>query len=247
MITGYNTDIRHGGVVFHVQTEDKGVGNPVIESLIYVGGQVLAAKRASYSDQLQAGKGESDIVALMDHQHRVMIAAIKGGKFDDKLGIVADPMPAAASAGSATSAKTGERKAAVATADADITILRSAAISESERTLDQVILEYLTSEAEQEHLTLAMEEEVALGLGARAGITLRTTSSKSGLPVPGAQVTVRMISTVTHPRTLASGETNTEGRVALNIDIPRLEQGVAALIITAASGALGNAELKHLL
>jgi len=241
MITGYNTDIRHGGVVFHVQTEDKGVANPVIESLIYVGGQVLAAKRASYSDQLQAGKGESDIVALMDHQHRVMIAAIKGGKFDDKLGIVADPLPVA------PAAKTGERKAAVATADADITILRSAAISESERTLDQVILEYLTSEAEQEHLTLAMEEEVALGLGARAGITLRTTSSKSGLPVPGAQVTVRMISTVTHPRTLASGETNTEGRVALNIDIPRLEQGVAALIITAASGALGNAELKHLL
>lgn len=241
MITGYNTDIRHGGVVFHVQTEDKGVANPVIESLIYVGGQVLAAKRASYSDQLQAGKGESDIVALMDHQHRVMIAAIKGGKFDDKLGIVADPLPVA------PAAKTGERKSAVATADADITILRSAAISESERTLDQVILEYLTSEAEQEHLTLAMEEEVALGLGARAGITLRTTSSKSGLPVPGAQVTVRMISTVTHPRTLASGETNTEGRVALNIDIPRLEQGVAALIITAASGALGNAELKHLL
>ena len=241
MITGYNTDIRHGGVVFHVQTEDKGLANPTIESLIYVGGQVLAAKRANYAELLTAGKGETDIVAMMDHQHRVMIAAIKGGKFDDKLGIAAPVPPPAA-----VLAKPAERKPPPSS-EQDITILRSAAISESERTLDQVILEYLTSEAEQEHLTLAMEEEVALGLGHRAGITLRTTSSKSGRPVSGAQVVVRMISTVSHPRTLASGETNDEGRLALDIDIPRIEQGVAALIITAASGALGSAELKHLL
>jgi len=231
MITGYNTDIRHGGVVFHVQTEDKGVGNPTIESLIYVGGQVLAAKRGNYSELLTAGKGEPEIQAMMDHQHRVMIAAIKGGKFDDKVGIAAAPV-AAGSAPVKPKAPPPDVKPAE-----DITILRSATISESERTLDQVILEYLTSEAEQEHLTLAMEEEVALGLGHRAGILLRTTSSKSGRPVPGAQVVVRMISTVSHPRTLASGETNHEGRLSLDIDIPRIEQGVAALIITAASGA----------
>ena len=43
MITGYNTDVRHDSVVFHVQTEDKGAANPLIESLVYVGGQVVAA------------------------------------------------------------------------------------------------------------------------------------------------------------------------------------------------------------
>ena len=52
MITGYNTDVRHNEVVFHVQTEDKGLGNPCIESLVYVGGQVLASKRASYAEML---------------------------------------------------------------------------------------------------------------------------------------------------------------------------------------------------
>ena len=52
MITGYNTDVRHGEVVYHVQTEDKGAANPFIESLVYVGGQVLASKRASYADLL---------------------------------------------------------------------------------------------------------------------------------------------------------------------------------------------------
>src|SRR5688572_16281238 len=85
MITGYNTDIRHNEVVFHVQTEDKGLANPYIESLVYVGGQVLASKRANYAGLLAEGKVEKDIVALMDHQHRTMIAAIKHGKLDAKL------------------------------------------------------------------------------------------------------------------------------------------------------------------
>ncbi|MES1243218.1 MAG: hypothetical protein ABUT39_16515 [Acidobacteriota bacterium] len=56
MITGYNTDVRHNDVVFHVQTEDKGLGNPFIESLVYVGGQVLASKRSNYADLLSEGK-----------------------------------------------------------------------------------------------------------------------------------------------------------------------------------------------
>src|SRR5688500_9527698 len=85
MITGYNTDVRHNDVVFHVQTEDKGRGNPCVESLVYVGGQVLATKRSGYADLLREGKGEKDIVALMDYQHRLMIAAIRSGKLDDKL------------------------------------------------------------------------------------------------------------------------------------------------------------------
>src|SRR5215207_1138167 len=85
MITGYNTDVRHGEVVFHVQTEDKGVSNPFIESLVYVGGQVLASKRVSYAELLAAGREEKELVALMDHQHRTMIAAIRHGKLDAKL------------------------------------------------------------------------------------------------------------------------------------------------------------------
>ena len=85
MITGYNTDVRHGEVVFHVQTEDKGISNPFIESLVYVGGQVLASKRASYAEMIAEGKEDKEIVALMDHQHRTMIAAIRHGKLDAKL------------------------------------------------------------------------------------------------------------------------------------------------------------------
>src|ERR1700681_3585399 len=91
MITGYNTDVRHRERVFHVQTEDKGADNPFIESLVYVGGQVLASKRANYAEMLAAGRDEKEIVALMDHQHRTMIAAIRHGKLDGKLSTLVRP------------------------------------------------------------------------------------------------------------------------------------------------------------
>ena len=85
MITGYNTDVRYRDLVLHIQTEDKGQSNPCLESLIYYGGRVVVAKRASYADLLQSGKGEEEVIALMDHQHRTMIKALQAGKFDEKI------------------------------------------------------------------------------------------------------------------------------------------------------------------
>jgi hypothetical protein len=252
MITGYNTDIRHRDVVFHVQTEDKGASNPHVESLVYVKGQVIANKRTSYADMVTEGKGEKAIVALMEHQHRVMIAAIKGGKLDDKVAalpgvklsgaVVTPPAPMPVAPKSAPRAQ--PERAPVETGPA-----AAAAVAEAEdddKTLDQVILEYLSAEADQEQLALAMNGEGALALGKQGSLELKTTSSKSGLPIAGAQVTVRMISTVAYPRTLAQGETDGNGSLRCHLDIPLVETGIAALIITAAS-AIGNAELKHLL
>ena len=57
MITGYNTDVRHVETVVHVQTEDKGRGNPFIESVVYVAGRVVATKRSSYAELLHGGQG----------------------------------------------------------------------------------------------------------------------------------------------------------------------------------------------
>ena len=85
-----------------------------------------------------------------------------------------------------------------------------------------------------------------MNLGAGAELSLRATSSKSGRPVSGARVQVRMISTVADPRVLATGETGDDGALALAFDVPKLDRGTAALIITAAS-TLGDAEIKHLL
>lgn len=244
MITGYNTDVRHQDVVFHVQTEDKGSENPLIESLVYVGGQVLAAKRASYADVLATGSDERRVVELMERQHRIVIAAIKSGRFDAKLQAVSGgpkaahpattPVVPAAPAGDATGTGVIAPPAA------------PAAAVDSERTLDQVILEYLTNEADQEQLLLHVSGDESVRLGAGAELTLRATSSKSGRAVAGARVHVRMISTVDDPRVLTSGVTGADGALVLSFQIPRLERGTAALIVSAVSD-IGDAEIKHLL
>ena len=251
MITGYNTDVRHKEVVLHVQTEDKGLGNPFIESLVYVGGRVLVAKRMSYGDMLSEGSvGEKEIVALMDRQHRTMIAAIRHGKFDDKLEALRQRLePEGAGettpVNDATAARAAATGAPAVTAGAPAGTAPSAS-DELDRTLDQVILEYLTTEAEQEQLVLLLEGSQDVGLGQRAHLDLKATSSKSGDPLADTEVTVKMISTADEPRMLAVGKVAEDGRLGLDFDIPHQERGTSALIITGVCD-LGRAELKQLL
>src|SRR5215510_10845727 len=83
MITGFNTDVRHEGHLYHVQTEDRGKDNPILESLVYVGGTIVAKKLTPYSDQLRKGATEEGIASLLKRQHQVIIAAIRAGRLQD--------------------------------------------------------------------------------------------------------------------------------------------------------------------
>jgi len=80
MITGFNTDVQHEGQVYHVQTEDRGHNNPVLESLVYIGGTIVAKKMTPYAEQLSQGADETLIAGLLKRQHQVIIAAIKTGR-----------------------------------------------------------------------------------------------------------------------------------------------------------------------
>lgn len=83
MITGYNTDVEHDGVVYHVQTEDKGLESPLVLSLVYSGGAILASKRSSYRDLIAAGFDEAVLTERLHRQHRLICAAINAGRIDD--------------------------------------------------------------------------------------------------------------------------------------------------------------------
>ncbi len=83
MITGFNTDIEHDGVVYHVQTEDKGLDSPLILSLVYSGGTILASKRSRYEDLIAAGFDEAVLSERLKRQHRLICAAITAGRIND--------------------------------------------------------------------------------------------------------------------------------------------------------------------
>src|SRR5437879_8893058 len=163
VITGFNTDIRHNDKVYHIQTEDKGLQNPYIESLVYVGGEILASKKTSYAEQIKGGgSDEKWIGGLMEQQHRTMIAAIKRGRFD-----------APADATAAAASTTGQIPKPTISAP----LPEGAAAVSEERTLDQVIIDYLASEAESEHLELSLMNQVDFVAG--APIELRVATKKS--------------------------------------------------------------------
>jgi hypothetical protein len=81
VITGFNTDVKFRGLVYHVQTEDKGTVNPLIETLIYKGGEILASRRLPYADLIREADSEAAISRLMEEQHKAMILEVKRGKF----------------------------------------------------------------------------------------------------------------------------------------------------------------------
>ena len=83
MITGFNTDIEHGGVVYHVQTEDKGMDTPLILSLVYAGGAILASKRSRYEDLIASGFSDEALSERLSRQHRLICAAIHAGRLED--------------------------------------------------------------------------------------------------------------------------------------------------------------------
>ena len=83
MITGFNTDIEFEGVVYHVQTEDKGLDTPLILTLVYVGGAILASKRSQYHDLIKSGFDPLVLGERLQRQHTLICAAVKAGRLED--------------------------------------------------------------------------------------------------------------------------------------------------------------------
>jgi len=83
VITGFNTDIEHDGVIYHVQTEDKGLDSPIILSLVYAGGTILASKRSPYEDLIAEGFSDEVLAERLKRQHRLICAAIHSGRIND--------------------------------------------------------------------------------------------------------------------------------------------------------------------
>ena len=82
MLTGYNTDFKFQGKIYHCQTEDGGVNSPYITSLLYLQGAILASRKTSYADILKADCLDEVVRSLMMEQHKQMIRDLMHGKLD---------------------------------------------------------------------------------------------------------------------------------------------------------------------
>jgi hypothetical protein len=82
-VTGFNHNIKHKGKVYHVQTEDSGRNNPHIITHLFVGGNILASKKTSYADILNAENLGEVVRELMEEQHKEMLRNLINGVYDN--------------------------------------------------------------------------------------------------------------------------------------------------------------------
>lgn len=92
MVLGFNHNVTYKGEVFHVQTEDSGVNNPHIITLLYKGGVILCSKKTSYADIVMMDNLESVVEELMKAQHKELMRRLKSGEFDDRAFSISAPL-----------------------------------------------------------------------------------------------------------------------------------------------------------
>jgi hypothetical protein len=82
MVPGFNTDFKYRGETYHVQTEDNGVGNPVVVTLLYHKGAILASRRTPYHDLVGKPEFAQELMGLMKSQHKDLMRALLAGAYD---------------------------------------------------------------------------------------------------------------------------------------------------------------------
>ena len=244
MLTGYNTDVEHEGVVYHVQTEDKGLETPIILSLVYVGGAILASKRAPYDDLIAAGFDEATLAERIQRQHKLICAALHSGRFED-LKRMSERAPAE---------KTGQRKKAetpgppAAAITSNCEVEKEAASGEVTPDVGNVSQDRFPISGAPDadgSLRVALLEEGEL----RAGgfVTLRVQVSRASrdgeAPVSRARVVLKTLGTSFKPASTFS-ITDKHGVALIFAALPVFETGRAAILLRAEADG-ETAELRR--
>jgi hypothetical protein len=87
MGSGFNTDVRVGDQVFHVQTEDRGPAHPVIDTAIYLQGRVVHRRSTRYDPPTPSVESSDEALhKRVEEQHRALIEDLRAGKLAAEIG-----------------------------------------------------------------------------------------------------------------------------------------------------------------
>ena len=242
MITGYNTDIEHNGVVYHVQTEDKGLRTPVILSLVYTGGAILASKRSPYDDLVTSGFEEKVLVERLERQHKLICAAVHAGRIEElkRMGERSHLSRESAAEPSNPPIKKGEDEAKTkAGPPAGTPVTAAPPALPSERFS-------ITGETDEAlRVNLLDEKQLRSGesITLRIEVTKRTETGRA--PAAKVNITMKVLGSTFQPSSTYS-TTDSAGRSAISVTLPTFKTGRAAILIRAeADGEI--AELRRII
>jgi len=107
MKVGFNTNVPYKGKTYHVQTEDCGIKNPVVLTLLYYEGAILASRKTSYGPFVGSPEMGMKVQELMKLQHKIMIKELISGRHTGQVQ-AASPEEKAEKAPEVAPASTGE-------------------------------------------------------------------------------------------------------------------------------------------
>ena len=241
MITGFNTDIEYNGVVYHVQTEDKGLESPLILSLVYVGGAILAAKRSRYEDLIEAGFSEDVLTKRLKRQHQLICAAINAGRIEDLKRMGARSLDGAPDEAALIGAEPGTADVAPVrdTAPLEDRLRREAAFANAEQaddTLHDPPREWSQNDVLQPDkgltLTILDEPEFRAGETLTIRIELAERAGKRHKPLQGMPLSVKILGTAFRPQ-IYSVKTERGGLATVTATMPTFTSGRAAVLVRA--------------
>jgi hypothetical protein len=234
VITGYNTDVEHNGVVYHIQTEDKGLQTPIILSLVYTGGAILAAKRAPYDDLIAEGFSQEVLAERLQRQHKLICAAVHAGRIEElkQLGerdavkqspeVSTAPSQQADDGGGEASGEEGNEE-----------------IAAPDR--------FAITEETEDGLSIRLLDEKDLRAGESVTLRLQVTRAvpDGREPAAKANITVKLLGSSFSPASTFS-TTDSNGRSSVSMALPPFAAGRAAILIRAeADGEV--AELRRII
>ncbi len=82
MIFGFNTDIKHGDTVYHVQSEAR-ESEQLLQTQVFVRGRCIGKKAVSYAADAAKGQvTDQNKEMMLRDQHRQVLDAIREGKIE---------------------------------------------------------------------------------------------------------------------------------------------------------------------
>jgi hypothetical protein len=127
MLVGYNNNVTYKGKVYHVQTEDSGLKNPIIVTLLYYKGTILASKKTNYSHLVGSKDINKSVREMMKEQHKAILKELIAGKYTGVQGQETEPEAALESTATPAPVEVAAKKEE----------------ARSEKTLDDILLDYI--------------------------------------------------------------------------------------------------------
>src|SRR5271165_3551849 len=85
MIFGFNTDVKHGDTIYHVQSEAR-ENERLLQTQVFVRGRCIGKKATSYADRSgDIPCADTQKEQQLREQHRLVLDAIREGKLDQAL------------------------------------------------------------------------------------------------------------------------------------------------------------------